>query len=452
MHIKNLYSEAMTKPILIDLKKDNEKYFQIDNEKNKEIEQIFNQLKLKIIFPSKPNILRDGKFYTISNGCFTIYKEKLFKKLYEINININIDIISAIQLDNKDLVILAENQLIIYRLKNEKYFLLQRIEENSMGYERQYYQTGSACMVNTKYYHADFIKDISENRFICGSNYGFKIYSLNEKNEYSISLLEAYPSVGWSHVDDGEKIIYELDKDTFIFCRIIIEVYLDYYNTKSIIYKINLREITNKEKEKKKKVIDSLKYTCNNVIIFNSGNNNFRGYNFFRGYTILKKNYFIIGIENNIFIFDISSNQLLRRYEFIYEGENSFFNNSNIIKWNNDKNNEFLFICKGILFLFELTNDNELKIISQSCFKNIISLKRINETNNIFYDDGIDENYENHNMMMNDSNYIEYYRNKNKMTNMMGMNPMLINNMMGMNNMLMSNNNNNKACKVSIFY
>ena len=179
MHIKNLYSEAMTKPILIDLKKDNEKYFQIDNEKNKEIEHIFNQLKLKIIFPSKPNILRDGKFYTISNGCFTIYKEKLFKKLYEININFNIDIISAIKLDNKDLVILTEYQLIIYRLKNEKYFLLQRIEENSMGYERQYYQTGSACMVNTKYYHADFIKDISENRFICGSNYGFKIYSLN---------------------------------------------------------------------------------------------------------------------------------------------------------------------------------------------------------------------------------------------------------------------------------
>ena len=74
MENENLFSEAMTKPILIDLKKDNEKYFQIDNEKNKEIEQTFNQLKLKIIFPSKPNILRDGKFYTISNGCFTIYK------------------------------------------------------------------------------------------------------------------------------------------------------------------------------------------------------------------------------------------------------------------------------------------------------------------------------------------------------------------------------------------
>ena len=55
-----------------------------------------------------------------------------------------------------------------------------------MGYERQYYQTGSACMVNTKYYHADFIKDISENRFICGSNYGFKIYSLNEKNDIQL--------------------------------------------------------------------------------------------------------------------------------------------------------------------------------------------------------------------------------------------------------------------------
>ena len=252
MENENLFSEAMTKPILIDLKKDNEKYFQIDNEKNKEIEQIFNQLKLKIIFPSKPNILRDGKFYTISNGCFTIYKEKLFKKLYEINININIDIISAIQLDNKDLVILAENQLIyIYRLKNEKYFLLQRIEENSMGYERQYYETGCGYIIfHTKYYQADFIKDISENRFICGSNYGFKIYSLNEKNEYSISLLEAYPSVG-SNDAVGEKIIYELDKDTFIFCIIIVRFIMHYDCIKTIRYKINLREITNKEKEKK---------------------------------------------------------------------------------------------------------------------------------------------------------------------------------------------------------
>ena len=39
--------------------------YKIDNEKTKELESKFNQIKLKIIFDSKPSILRDGKFYTI---------------------------------------------------------------------------------------------------------------------------------------------------------------------------------------------------------------------------------------------------------------------------------------------------------------------------------------------------------------------------------------------------
>ena len=54
------------------LKKENIKYYQIDDAKNKELEQIFNKINLKIIFPSKARILRDGKFYTISKGCFTL--------------------------------------------------------------------------------------------------------------------------------------------------------------------------------------------------------------------------------------------------------------------------------------------------------------------------------------------------------------------------------------------
>ena len=43
-----------------------------------------------------------------------------------------------------------------------------------------------------KYYKPQNIKEISVNRFILINNYGFKIYSLNEKNEYSITLLETY--------------------------------------------------------------------------------------------------------------------------------------------------------------------------------------------------------------------------------------------------------------------
>ena len=96
----------------------------------------------------------------------------------------------------------------------------------------------------TKVYEAEFVKDISGNRFICGSNYGFKIYSINEKNEYSIVLLEPY--------SEGRKIIYELDKDTFIFCTTLEcgDSLGSPAHTELIIDKINLREITKEEKEK----------------------------------------------------------------------------------------------------------------------------------------------------------------------------------------------------------
>ena len=43
--------------------------------------------------------------------------------------------------------------------------------------------TRSGCRVFPKSYSAQFIKEISGNRFILVSNYGYKIYSLNEKNE-----------------------------------------------------------------------------------------------------------------------------------------------------------------------------------------------------------------------------------------------------------------------------
>ena len=58
---------------------------------------------------------------------------------------------------------------------------MQRIEDDKTGYKTQ--NSYSGCMGFPKKYSVEFVKDISGNRFICGSNYGFKIYSLNEKNE-----------------------------------------------------------------------------------------------------------------------------------------------------------------------------------------------------------------------------------------------------------------------------
>ena len=154
------------------VKETKEKFYQINDEKEKELEQKFKQIKLKVNFDSAPKILRDGKLYTISQGCFIVYDNRFFNKLYEIKFEENFNITSAIQLDNKDLVFLAGNLLIIYRLKEEKYFLLQVIEENQNGYHRQ--MSFSGCMGFDKTYATSFIKEISGNRFICVSNYGFK--------------------------------------------------------------------------------------------------------------------------------------------------------------------------------------------------------------------------------------------------------------------------------------
>ena len=138
-------------------------------------------MELKVNSDCDPKILRDGKFYTISQGCFTIYDDKLLNKLYEIKLEENFNVISVIQLDNKDLVFFTSGLFTIYRLKEEKYFLFQKIQENRTGYGQQYSYSG--CFRETKTFCDQYIKGISGNRFICVSNYGFKMYSLNEKNE-----------------------------------------------------------------------------------------------------------------------------------------------------------------------------------------------------------------------------------------------------------------------------
>ena len=233
-------------------KKSLEKYYKINNEKEKELEEKFKQMKLRVNFNSNPKILRDGMFYTISQGCFTVYNEKHFNKLYEIKFEENYGITSAIQLDNKDLVFFSKNYLYIFRLKDDKYYLFQKIEESKVGYVQQYSHSG--CMRYPKSFMAESIKEISGNRFVCISNYGFKIYSLNEKNEYSIVLLEAY----YGRI----KTIHELDKNTFIFCTQIecgASLGGPAHNILKI-HKINLEEITRFEKDQKLKKLKEKDY------------------------------------------------------------------------------------------------------------------------------------------------------------------------------------------------
>ena len=118
------------------------------------------------------------------------------------------------------------------------------------------------------------------------------------------------------------------------------------------------------------------------------------GHHYFRGNVILKNKYFIIGIDNNILIFDIFSGMQLKRYRLFINGEdNLYICNAIIKKWNNKEDNEFLLTIKGNIVLLELTSDNDLKIISQSYNENINYLKKLNENNNSFYDDSKKEDY-----------------------------------------------------------
>ena len=391
--------------------------YDVDNKKSKEIESTFKQLKLKVYFKDEPKILRDGKFYTISQGCFIMYDDKLFNKLYEIKFdNDDNNKSTAIQLDNNDLVLHSGNQLFIYRLKDGKYSLLQKIEENRGGFELQYSYSG--CMGYPKSYKVDFIKEISGNRFICVSNYGFKIYSLNKKNEYSIILLNEHY--------EGIEMIHEIDENKFILCTnlycgdslggpahniLLIDLITLKGITKDEIDK-KLQELTKKDdyyydeddyyfgfnKKKNKKIIDkneiktvieSLKLTCKSNQIFEYST--YSGFHNFNGYVIIKNKFFIIMIDNYIDIFDLFNGNNLKTYEILIDGEDNLYKaEMKIKKWNNNEDKEFFLFENGNIILFELKEEQakeiKLKIINQSYYPDIKNIEKLSEKNNKFYD------------------------------------------------------------------
>jgi hypothetical protein len=266
--------------------------------------------------------------------------------------------------------------------------------------------------------YAKFIKEISGNRFILASNYGYKIYSLNEKNEYAITLLEEY-------YDDLETII-ELDKNNFIFLSQIDcgDSLGGPAHNILVIDKIMLKEISNSEKKEKfgelkerdyyddedgffgyrgkkpaKKLseeeikkIESLKYTYIKQKLLDYSS--YESHHYFRGNIILEKKYLIVAIDYNILIFDISSGKQLKRYEILLYGEDNLYKCKAIItKLNNFKDNEFILYLEGNIILFELINESDLKITSQIYFEDIKYLKKLFYVNDS--DDKIDDNDEN---------------------------------------------------------
>ena len=92
-------------------------------------------------------------------------------------------------------MIQKEEEIVIYRAKNNKYEKFQKIKTDSEGYEQQYDIISEGCTYRRKElrkYKFRNIEMISGNRFFLTSNYGFKLYGLNEEKKYSLKSIIVY--------------------------------------------------------------------------------------------------------------------------------------------------------------------------------------------------------------------------------------------------------------------
>ena len=315
----------------------------INTEENKELKNTFAQLKLKIKLSSEPKILKNGKICKLSNGIFTIYDDKYFKILYEIKFEKDTEIIDEIELNNNDLIFLScvrdsntdplflfsddMYKILIYKLKDKNYSLIQEINEDMTGFTMQ--EESSGCFREPKFYCPEYLKEISNNRFFSVSNYGIKLFSLNTKNEYT--------SILTCPIRDTIKIIHEINEKNFIICSNISHSaslggpgYSELY-----IGKISL------DSSNDKKMLN----------LFGS-----RYHDYYLDYVNLKNKYFAIKINNNIFLFDTTNGNLLKRFEIIINKKKS--NDISIKKWNNVEDNEFLLFIDDNIILFQLNEEN----------------------------------------------------------------------------------------------
>ena len=419
-------------------------HYNIDEQKKKELESTFGQIKLKIELPGKPQILREGKIISLSRESFTIYDSNLFKKIYEIKNERAIQPDFAIELDNGDLIIAIKSddkiynyELLVYRLKDKEYFLCQRIKEGGLGFTAKYYITGH-CSYSRQYHKLDYkiseLKKISGNRFFCLSNHGIKMYSLNEKNEYSLVLIE----------DELKDLVmlHEVNENKFIFSDQIVRTNYFYSSAEMYIGIFELKNATKEELDKKlsivkekgfqtgkkggychkynmfgfpifrgpeaeeieetnnlsydaelKKIIESLKLSCS--IKATQKYNNNSGLQLSDS-IILKNKYLIMVIGVNILVIDLNEGTELKIFELlidgIFDGNDSLFmfEHIDIKKWSNAEDNQFIFIIGKNVILVELVEDEngiKLKILNYSYFPNIISsknLRNLSEKNNKF--------------------------------------------------------------------
>ena len=392
-------------------------FYKIDETKNQELEKYFKISKLKVNL-CNIQFLGNGQICGKVDNKYIIYDDKYFNKLYEIQFESKDNIESIIQLDNKDLIIFSKKrkndnswnydyELLIYRLKDKNYSLFQTIKEDRKGYKLQ--NSYSGCMVYSKSFSLMWIKKLSGNRFMSISNYGIKIYSLNEKSQYSLVLLEP-------HLEGIEKI-YEINENKFIFCTrknygaslggpahdylLIEKIDIRNLNKEELNKKIN--ESKEKERdfydfdeseeineEESQAIISSLKLTYSSLTLFKYCT--YGGRHNFSNFVILKNKYFTILVDNELLLFNLLNDTFIERFTFLKDGVKNLYINKyfDIRKWNKANDNEFLLIDDGNITLIELNENNlnkesiiNLKIIGHYSFQDNSSLL-CNEDNRFY--------------------------------------------------------------------
>ena len=366
-------------------------YYRIDEGKNKELESIFKTPKLNL---KSQNLIKlgKGKFIERVNDEFIIYENNYFNKLFNIKIEKNFDrFLSVIELDNNDIIFLILNNtsynLLIYRLKDNKYSLLQELEENSKGYKPQ--RSYSGCFIYPKSYAMRFLEKLSNNKFLSISNYGFKIYSLNENNQYSLALMDVYL--------DGDLKIYEINENHLIFC--VKKNYGASMGGPSHDYiqieEVGISNIIKNEKEKLQnlgEIIPSLKLKSSYKCLLEYST--YGGHHVLSDSITLNNKYFLTFVDNHLLIFNLINFELMKRYSFIENGVDNFYIRKYYIqKWKNSIDNEFLIITGDNITLLELSDNNfngkitlALKVIGYTYlpFSDYSSFVKLEEENRFY--------------------------------------------------------------------
>ena len=238
------------------------------------------------------------------------------------------------------------------------------------------------------------------------SNYGIKLYCLNDNNLYSLTLLEYYL--------EGIEKIFEINEKELIFCTnkhynttysgpahdslLIEKIKLNNIEPKELEQRLNElndrdyesdfhrnykseeneeNEVEKFDKNEEKELISSLKLTYSELKLFEYST--WGGKHCFSDYIILKNKYFVIMVDNDILIFNLINGKQIIRYTILPFGEGKSY------KWNNKDDNEFLLIEKGNLILFKLYENKEeeveLKIIGYTYIHDINGLIKINNKN-----------------------------------------------------------------------